>query len=90
MNQGHRWCDFERLEAVVVGQFREEAGAVHGVSHWRRVEQHGLWLATRTEVDVLVVRLTEASPPECFTLQLNLSAPSWNCPDESSRDMAWA
>ncbi len=52
-----RWCDFERLEKVVVGQFKEEAGAVHGVSHWRRVEQHGLWLASRMDVDILVVRL---------------------------------
>jgi uncharacterized protein len=52
-----RWCDFDRLESLVVGQFREEAGGVHGVAHWRRVEQHGLWLASRMEVDVLVVRL---------------------------------
>ena len=57
MKNKEPWCDFDRLQEVVAGQFQKEAGGVHGVAHWRRVEQHGLWLASRTEVDILVVRL---------------------------------
>jgi uncharacterized protein len=57
MQNKDAWCDFDRLQEVVIRQFHKEAGGVHGVAHWRRVEQHGLWLASRTEVDVLVVRL---------------------------------
>ena len=56
MNTGC-WCDFDRLQEVVVGQFHRESGGVRGLAHWRRVERNGLWLASRTEVDVLVLRL---------------------------------
>lgn len=52
-----RWCDFEKLQATLSGQFHGDAYSVHGPAHWRRVEQNGLWLTERTGADVLVVRL---------------------------------
>lgn len=54
-NQG--WCDFDRLAEVVTQQFRHDGHSVHGPSHWRRVEQNGLWLCRRNPADQLVVRL---------------------------------
>lgn len=53
----HRWCDFEKLEKAVTSQFHADIYSVHGPSHWSRVEQNGLWLASRTGADTLVVRL---------------------------------
>jgi uncharacterized protein len=52
-----RWCDFERLIETVAAQFASGADSVHGPFHWRRVEQHGIWLSTQTQADELVVRL---------------------------------
>jgi uncharacterized protein len=52
-----RWCDFEKLEEVIIAQFRAGSYSVHGPSHWRRVEQNGLWLALRTSADTFVTRL---------------------------------
>lgn len=52
-----RWCDFDKLISTVSGQFHGGAHSVHGPDHWRRVEQNGLWLATQTGADILVVRL---------------------------------
>jgi uncharacterized protein len=48
---------FEHLWRVVEEQFRGARHSVHGPDHWRRVEQNGLLLATRTGADVEVVRL---------------------------------
>jgi uncharacterized protein len=52
-----RWCDFEKLEEIVTAQFHADPYSVHGPSHWRRVEQNGLWLSSRTGADSLVTRL---------------------------------
>jgi len=52
-----RWCNFEKLEEAITLQFLGGLHTIHGPAHWRRVEQNGLWLASRTGADVLVVRL---------------------------------
>ena len=49
--------DFINLWRHVAAQFRGGPDSIHGPSHWRRVEQNGLVLATRTGADVTVVRL---------------------------------
>jgi len=52
-----RWCDFEKLSEAVSAQLQTDPCSIHGPSHWRRVEQNGLWLATRTGADPFVTRL---------------------------------
>lgn len=52
-----RWCDFRKLSEIVSSQFYEASYSVHGPSHWRRVEQNGLWLAARTGADTFITRL---------------------------------
>ncbi|MEO5713155.1 MAG: hypothetical protein ABIT37_06675 [Luteolibacter sp.] len=52
-----RWCDFDKLVATVSGQFPAGPHSIHGPTHWKRVEQNGLWLATQTGADTLVTRL---------------------------------
>ena len=52
-----RWCHFEELEQAVTRQFRCGPHSDHGPAHWRRVEQNGIRLCTRTAGDILVVRL---------------------------------
>lgn len=49
--------DFEKLWQLVTEQFHGSEYSIHGPSHWRRVEENGLLLATRTGADVNVVRL---------------------------------
>jgi uncharacterized protein len=49
--------DFKRLWEVVTGNYHGGLYSVHGPPHWRRVEQNGLLLATRTNADKTVVRL---------------------------------
>lgn len=51
------WCDFDEVRKFVEGQFVGEPYSIHGSSHWRRVEQNGLWLAKRSGADPFVVRL---------------------------------
>lgn len=53
----NRWCNFEALSDAITAQFHADEYSVHGPSHWRRVEQNGVWLCERTGADVLVVRL---------------------------------
>jgi uncharacterized protein len=55
--QPQRWCDFDKLEETVTAQFRADSHSLHGPSHWRRVEQNGLWLASRTGADTFITRL---------------------------------
>ena len=52
-----RWCDFDELIRTVSSQFRLGSYSDHGPHHWKRVEQNGLWLATQTGADLMVVRL---------------------------------
>jgi uncharacterized protein len=55
MNTG---IDFERLWQRVSEQYQGSIHySVHGPAHWRRVEQNGLLLATRTGANITVVRL---------------------------------
>ena len=50
--------DFVRLWQCVSEQYHGSViYSVHGPAHWRRVEQNGLLLATKTEADPIVVRL---------------------------------
>lgn len=50
--------DFERLWQRVSEQFHgSNHHSVHGPDHWKRVEQNGLLLASRTGADTNVVRL---------------------------------
>ena len=52
-----RWCDFPRLEKIVTAQCALGPDSIHGPSHWRRVERHGVWLARETAADAFVIRL---------------------------------
>jgi len=52
-----RWCNFDVLIPTISGQFPCGPTSDHGPYHWKRVEQNGLWLATQTGADLLVVRL---------------------------------
>lgn len=49
--------DFECLWQCVTDQYHGNIYSTHGVAHWKRVEQNGLLLATRTGADPIVVRL---------------------------------
>jgi uncharacterized protein len=50
--------DFDRLWKCVSDQYHGSViYSAHGPAHWRRVEQNGLLLATRTGADITVVRL---------------------------------
>ena len=49
--------DFPCLWEHVTAQFACGPDSIHGPAHWRRVEQNGLLLATRTGADITVVRL---------------------------------
>lgn len=55
--QGGRWCDFAELSRTLVVGFALGGASIHGLSHWRRVERNGLWLAERSGGDLFVVRL---------------------------------
>jgi uncharacterized protein len=48
---------FDDLWQLVTGQCRLSAHSFHVPAHWRRVEDNGLFLATRTGADVTIVRL---------------------------------
>jgi uncharacterized protein len=41
----------------VISRFQGNPSSFHGPSHWRRVERNALLLATRTQANVMVVRL---------------------------------
>ena len=49
--------DFKRLWEVVTASYHGGPYSAHGPAHWKRVEQNGLLLATRTNADATVVRL---------------------------------
>jgi uncharacterized protein len=49
--------DFVQLWQLVTSQFHASGYSVHGPDHWRRVERNGILLATRTQADIIVVRL---------------------------------
>jgi uncharacterized protein len=49
--------DFEALRAQVMAQCHGDIYSIHGPSHWKRVEQNGIILASRTGANVEVVRL---------------------------------
>lgn len=50
-------ADFTNLWRQVAAQFSRGPDSIHGPAHWKRVEQHGQLLATRTGADITVVRL---------------------------------
>jgi len=52
-----RWCDFEKLAEIAVHQTSPKSGSIHGVAHWKQVEWNGIHLSSRTDADILVVRL---------------------------------
>jgi uncharacterized protein len=49
--------DWAALWKLVSDQFPLGLVSAHGPAHWRRVERNGLLLATRTNADVVIVRL---------------------------------
>jgi uncharacterized protein len=49
--------DWQELWKFVVAQFPCGSDSIHGPEHWRRVERNGVWLATSTGADLVVVRL---------------------------------
>ncbi len=52
--------DWEKLWAVVQGQFRGSLMGIHGLGHWRQVERNGIMLAEKNglgEEGILVARL---------------------------------
>lgn len=51
------WCDFDKLSEVISSGFQVGENSVHGPEHWKRVEQNGLWLSTRTGADTMVTHL---------------------------------
>ena len=50
----------DRLWELAAAECQAVHGRIHGVSHWRRVERNGLWLAQHTGADLRVVRLFAA------------------------------
>jgi uncharacterized protein len=48
---------FEDLSQRVIAQFKGDIHSIHGLAHWRRVEQNGALLCSRTGADFIVVRL---------------------------------
>lgn len=42
---------------LIIGQFKLDIDAVHGISHWRRVWEIGNYLAKQTKADIEVVNL---------------------------------
>src|SRR5271154_4521526 len=56
--QGMKEINFDLLYAHVTNQYYGDIHySIHGPAHWKRVEQNGLLLATRTGADTTVVRL---------------------------------
>lgn len=49
--------DLTRLQEVVVARFSGNVHSIHGIAHWRHVEQNGIEIARQTGADMLVVRL---------------------------------
>jgi uncharacterized protein len=49
--------NFTILWQDVTARFKCGVESIHGPSHWKRVEQNGLLLATRTGANIAVVRL---------------------------------
>lgn len=49
--------DFDRVWEQVTREFLCDLDSIHGPSHWRRVEQNGLHISSRTGAIVEVVRL---------------------------------
>ncbi len=42
---------------LIVNQFKLDVDSVHGISHWRKVRDVGLYLAKQTKADITVVNL---------------------------------
>ena len=53
---GSNRCEFDELIDTVTADFKTGSYSIHGPTHWRRVEQNGVRLATQTGADVLVTR----------------------------------
>jgi uncharacterized protein len=49
-----------RLWDLAASESAAAASRIHGMSHWRRVERNGLWLAQHCGADTAVVRLFAA------------------------------
>ena len=58
--------DFEKLWELVSGDYRGDMYSLHGPAHWRRVEQNGLLLASRTKANETVVRLFALFHDSCW------------------------
>ena len=51
---------FEKVAEKAGGQFRLDIDSIHGLPHWKRVKQIGLYLANGTGADIRVVTLFSA------------------------------
>src|ERR1019366_5140421 len=49
--------DFDAVWAQILREFRGDPDSIHGLTHWRRVEQNGLRIAASNGAAVEVVRL---------------------------------
>lgn len=45
------------IEAVALSHFVLGEGSIHGLEHWKQVEENGILLAQQPDTDILVVRL---------------------------------
>jgi uncharacterized protein len=57
---GESGIAIDRLWELAAGENTAATSRIHGVSHWRRVERNGLWLAQQCGADPAVVRLFAA------------------------------
>ncbi len=49
--------ELRALQQLVTLRFAGDVQSIHGIAHWRRVEQNGLEIARHSGADLLVVRL---------------------------------
>ena len=57
--------DWEGLWRELTAHFVLGANSIHGPEHWRRVERYGIYLAEKSEGNVLVVRLFAVFHDSC-------------------------
>lgn len=53
-----RWIDLPALQQVAIARYGTgDPTCIHGVTHWKKVEKNGLWIAEESQADRLVVQL---------------------------------
>ncbi len=53
-----RWTDLPALRQVAIERYGTgDPACIHGITHWKKVEKHGLWIAEESRADRLVVQL---------------------------------